>query len=91
MWMLMLMGWLPWLVLGSAAFFLGWRAVRALERRGDATEEITGMWERIETLEATVTSQESELQQLLERQQFVERVVAEGKAIPEETTPRDPA
>lgn len=80
MWMLMLVGWLPWLLLGSAAFFLGWRAVRALEQRGTSSEDLAALWERIESLEGTVTSQEHELQQILERQQFVERVVADGKA-----------
>ena len=80
MWMIMLMGWLPWLLLGSAAFFLGWRAVRALEQRGRSPEDIAALWERIESLEGTVTSQERELQQILERQEFVERVVAGGKA-----------
>ena len=90
MFTLMLMGWLPWLVLGAAASYLGWRAVRALERRGSGSEDTTALWERIEALEATVTSQESELQQLLERQQFVERVMAEGKAIAGETRPPDP-
>lgn len=80
MWMLMLMGWLPWLLLGSAAFFLGWRAVRALEQRGHSPEDLAALWERIESLEGTVTSHARELQQILERQQFVERVVTEGRA-----------
>jgi hypothetical protein len=79
MWMLVLVGWLPWIVLGTAAFFLGWRAVRAIERRGTGGEEIAALWERIESLEGTVTSQERELQQILERQEFVERVVTEGR------------
>ena len=87
MFTLMLMGWLPWLVLGSAASYLGWRAVRALERRGSGNEDTAALWERIEALEATVTSQESELQQLLERQQFVERLVSDGKAPVSERQP----
>jgi hypothetical protein len=75
--LLMLLSWLPWLLLGTAAFFLGWRAVRAVERRGIANAELVALRERVQLLEDTVAEQGQDVQRLTDDQRFTQRFLLE--------------
>lgn len=82
MWMF-LIGWLPWLLLGGAGLWLGFRAVRALEQRGTASTELTALRERVQTLEDQLTEQGEAVRRLTDGQEFTQRLLLE-RARPEE-------
>ena len=88
--LMMLLAWLPWLLLGGAALFLGFRAVRAFERRGAANAELVALRERLQLVEDTVAEQGEAVRRLADGQEFTQRLLgertrAEGKA--ERSTP----
>lgn len=69
--------WLPWLLLGSGALYLGVRVVRALERRGVANKELAELRDRVQSLEDTLAVQSQEMQRLADGVQFTERLLTE--------------
>jgi hypothetical protein len=75
--MMFLLGWLPWLLLGGAGLWLGFRAVRALERRGTANPELAALRERLQMLEDVVTEQGESVRRLTEGQEFTQRLLLE--------------
>ena len=75
--LMMLIAWLPWILLGGAALFLGLRAVRALERRGTPTVDLATLSERLQTLEDTVAEQGESLRRVAEGQEFTQRLLVE--------------
>jgi len=84
MMLLMLLSWLPWLLFGGAVLFLGLRAVRAVESRGEANAELLALRERLQLLEETVAEQGESLRRLSDGQEFTQRLLlertrAEGK------------
>lgn len=81
--LMFLIGWLPWLLLGGAGLWLGFRAVRALERRGTASTEITALRERLQMLEDQVTEQGEAVRRLTDGQEFTQRLLL-GRAQPGE-------
>ena len=74
---MILFGWLPWLLIGGAGLWLGFRAVRALERRGAANPELTALRERLQLLEDTVTEQGEAVRRLADGQEFTQRLLLE--------------
>ena len=75
--LMLLIGWLPWLVLGAVAAYLGLRLVRAIERRGPATTEITDLRERVKQLEDAFAQQSEEVRRVAEGQQFTQALLAD--------------
>ena len=88
---LMLLGWLPWLLLGGGALFLGLRAVRAFERRAAAHTEVVELRERVQALEDALAGQGQEVQRLADGVQFAERLLAERSAADRGATSSAPA
>jgi hypothetical protein len=74
-------GWLPWLLLGGVGLWLGFRAVRALERRGAASTELTALRERLQMLEDQVTEQGEAMRRLTDGQEFTQRLVLERASV----------
>lgn len=92
MWLAMvLIGWLPWLLLGGAGLWLGFRAVRALERRGPASAELTALRERLQMLEDTVTEQGERVRRLADGQEFTQRLLLERGRAEDKPEKRAPA
>ena len=93
--LMVLFAWLPWLLLGTGALYLGVRAVRALERRaaggggGGAGGELAALRDRVQALEAVMEAQADELRRVSEGQQFTERLLAERATGPREGGARD--
>jgi hypothetical protein len=75
--LMFVIGWLPWLLLGSAGLWLGFRAVRALERRGTASTELTALRERLQMLEDQLTEQGEAVRRLTDGQEFTQRLLLE--------------
>lgn len=75
--LMLLIGWLPWLLLGGAGLWLGFRAVRALERRGPSNAELTALRERLQMLEDQVTEQGEAVRRLTDGQEFTQRLLLE--------------
>jgi hypothetical protein len=74
---MLLIGWLPWLVLGCVAAYLGLRLVRAIARRGPASTELTELRERVKLLEDAFAQQSEEVRRVTEGQQFTQALLAE--------------
>jgi hypothetical protein len=82
MWLMaILFGWLPWLLLGGAGLWLGLRAVRALERRGTASTELTALRDRLQMLEDQVTEQGEAVRRLTDGQEFTQRLLLERASV----------
>ncbi len=78
MWLMMvLLGSLPWVLLGGAGLWLGLRAVRALERRGSANAELTALRERLQMVEDQLTEQGEAVRRLTDGQEFTQRLLLE--------------
>jgi hypothetical protein len=75
--LLMLIGYLPWLLFGGGLLYLGVRAVRALERRSTANTELTTLRERLDLLEETVSAQADAMRRVEDGQRFTERLLAD--------------
>jgi hypothetical protein len=75
--LMILFGWLPWLLLGGAGLWLGFRAVRALERRGPANAELTALRERLQMLEDQITEQGEAVRRLTDGQEFTQQLLLE--------------
>ena len=81
--LMMLFAYLPWLLFGGGLFYLGVRAVRALERRSTASAELVALRERLESLEETVSAQAEAMRRVEDSQRFTDRLLAErGGAAP---------
>ena len=74
---MLLIGWLPWLVLGGVAAYLGLRLVRAIERRGPASAELAELRERVKLLEDAFAQQSEDVRRVTEGQQFTQALLAE--------------
>lgn len=78
MWLIAIVfGWLPWLLLGSAGLWLGYRAVRALEQRSASAPELAALRERVQMLEDQLTEQGDAIRRLTEGQEFTQRLLLE--------------
>ena len=78
MWLIaFVFGWGPGLLLGGAGLWLGFRAVRALERRSAAGPELITLRERIQMLEDQLTEQAEAIRRLTEGQDFTQRLLLE--------------
>ena len=78
MWLMaILFGWLPWVLLGGAGLWLGFRAVRALERRGTTNPELAALRERLQLLEDSVAEQGEALRRVTDGQEFTQRLLLE--------------
>ncbi len=78
MWLVaILLSVLPWLLLGGAGLWLGFRAVRALERRSTANPELTALRERLQMLEDQITDQGEAVRRLTDGQEFTQRLLLE--------------
>jgi hypothetical protein len=75
--LMIVMAWLPWFVLGLGALFLGFRAVRAFERRAIPTVEMSALRDRLQQLEDVVAEQGEELKRVTDGQRFAERLLAD--------------
>lgn len=80
MWILMLLAWLPWLVLGGGVLMLGLRGIRAYERRNVASTETLALSDRVKHLEDLVAEQGEELKRVADGQHFAERLLADRAA-----------
>ena len=78
--LMVLLGFLPWLLFGGGLLYLGVRAVRALERRSTANAELVAVREPVELLEGLVASQGEEMRRLTDGQRFAERLLADRAA-----------
>jgi len=68
--------WPMFLLVGLGfAGYLALRAVRALERRGNAAHDLVALQARVELLEQQVETQSEELRRVTEGQQFTERLL----------------
>ena len=72
---LLLMGWLPWLLLGTGALLLGLRVIRAFERRTVASADALSLRDRVHQLEELVAEQGTELKRVADGQRFAERLL----------------
>lgn len=79
--LMLLISWLPWLLLGGVGLWLGLRAVRALERRGTASTELTALRERLQMLEDQVTEQGEAMRRLTDGQEFTQRLLLERASV----------
>lgn len=78
MWLMaILFSWLPWLLLGGAGLWLGFRAVRALERRGTTNPELAALRERLQLLEDSLAEQGEAVRRATEGQEFTQRLLLE--------------
>jgi hypothetical protein len=74
---MIVLAWLPWFVLGIGGLALGFRAVRAFERRSLPSPEISSLRERLQQLEDVVSEQGEELRRVTEGQRFAESLLAD--------------
>ena len=89
--LMLLITWIPWLLLGGASLFLGFRAVRAFERRGAAQGELSALRDRLQILEDTVAEQGESLRRLADGQEFTQRLLIERTGSDGNATKRSPA
>ncbi len=78
-WGLLLVAYAPWLLGLSGAFYLGLRAVRALERRAGSRREVEEAQERLLRLEETVAGLSDQMTKLADGQEFTTRLLSERK------------
>jgi hypothetical protein len=77
------LAWFPWLLLSGGVLFLGsalllgFRTVRALERRGAKDAEIAALEERVQLLEDAVAAHAEEMRLLADGVQFTERLLTQ--------------
>jgi hypothetical protein len=74
--LMILLAWLPKLLIAAGLFILGLRAVRALERRPDASGELQALRDRVRALEDATTEQAYELRRIAAGQEFTEQFLA---------------
>ena len=92
MWLMaILFGWLPWVLLGGAGLWLGFRAVRALERRGTANPELAALRERLQLLEDSVAEQGEALRRVTDGQEFTQRLLLERTRAEDRAEKSEPA
>lgn len=78
-WGVLLIAYAPWILGLSGAFYLGLRAVRALERRAGSQKEVEDARERLLRLEETVGSLTDQVTKLADGQEFTTRLLSERK------------
>lgn len=88
--LMMLLAWLPWVLLGGAGLFLGFRAVRAFERRGTASAELAALRDRIQLIEDTVAEQGEAVRRVTDGQEFTQRLLLERTGIEGKSATRGP-
>ena len=92
MWLMaILFGWLPWVLLGGAGLWLGFRAVRALERRGTTNPELAALRERLQLLEDSVAEQGEALRRVTDGQEFTQRLLLERTRAEDRAEKSEPA
>ena len=79
--LMILLGWLPWLLLGGAALLLGFRAVRAFERRGTANAELTALRDRVQLIEDTLAEQGESVRRIADGQEFTQRLLLQRTVV----------
>jgi len=78
-WGVLLIAYAPWLLGLSGAFYLGLRAVRALERRAGSRKELEEVQERLLRLEDTVSGLTDQMTKLADGQEFTTRLLSQRK------------
>lgn len=78
LWMLVL-AFGPWILGLSGGFYLGLRAVRAMERRSSARKELDALNERTLRLEESISEVNEKLGRLADSQEFTTRLLADKK------------
>ena len=66
----------------GCAGYLALRAVRALERRGNAPPDLVALQERVELLEQQLEAQSEEIRRVTEGQQFTELLLSDRVGMP---------
>jgi hypothetical protein len=74
---LILMTWALKLLIPAGLFILGFRAVRALERRSTASAELVALHERVQAVEDAMANQEEELRRIAAGQDFAEKLLSQ--------------
>ena len=67
----------PWIVGASAVFYLGLRAVRALEQRTSSRRELDALNERTLRVEEQLSAMSDQLGRLADGQEFTSKLLAE--------------
>lgn len=78
-WGMLLIAYAPWLLGLCGAFYLGLRAVRALERRAGSRREVEEAQERLLRLEESVAGLTDQMTKLADGQEFTTRLLSERK------------
>lgn len=78
-WYVVLLAYWPWLAGLGGAFYLGLRAVRALERRATSNRELEALQGRMLQLEEQLAAYGDRLDRVTEGQEFTTRLLAERK------------
>jgi hypothetical protein len=76
-WAVYFVAYTPWLVALAGVLYLGLRAVRALERRGGAHDELEQLKERTLRLEEQLSLANEQLQRLHDGQEFTSKLLAD--------------
>lgn len=74
---LFLMAWALKLLIPAGLFVLGFRAVRALERRSTASAELVALRERLQAVEDAMADQGQEIQRIAAGQDFTEKLLSQ--------------
>jgi hypothetical protein len=67
----------PLLLFGGVAVYLGYRFVRASEKRAQSGEALTQLTERVGQLEDSLASLTTDVQRIAEAEQFTARLLRE--------------
>ncbi len=76
----LLIAYAPWLLALGGAFYLGLRAVRALERRAGSRKELDEAQERLLRLEESVAGLAEHVTRLADGQEFTTRLLSERQS-----------
>lgn len=78
-WGAILLAYAPWILGLGGAFYLGLRAVRALERRAGTRKDAEEAQERLLRLEESVAGLSDQMTKLADGQEFTTRLLSERK------------
>jgi hypothetical protein len=79
-WSAFVLGWAPMLLIAGGAFYLGLRAVRALERRKESGAATALLQARIDTLEEAQLRAAEEIQHLRAQHEFTAKLLEQRRA-----------
>lgn len=76
---MLLLAYAPWILGLGGGLYLGWRAVRALERRASSRKELDEANERILRLEESIAGLTDQMSKLADGQEFTTRLLSERR------------